>query len=260
MSADALLPASITGGLETAFIGQEVIYHPRLPSTMDAARQAARRGAAAGTVIIAGEQTGGRGRRIRSWLSPPGNIALSVILYPEVSYLPYLVMLASLAVVYAIEAVADLKPQIKWPNDVLVDGRKVCGILVESEVARIRVNYAVVGIGINVALKASEFPEISAVATSLNDASGRSISCVELVRCLLVELERLYRALSDAESIYEAWRDRLITLGKRVYVESGGDVIEGIAEAVDGSGAMRLRRADGSSIRIVAGDVTLRDK
>jgi BirA family biotin operon repressor/biotin-[acetyl-CoA-carboxylase] ligase len=239
----------ISTGLSTSFVGRKVIYYPHLASTMDVARQEAQQGAAEGTVIIAGEQTEGRGRVKRTWLSPTGNIALSIILYPDVSYLPYLVMLASLAVVHSIEAVTDLKPQVKWPNDILINGKKVCGILTENEVKGGRVDYAIIGIGINVSLRLSSVPEIFNTATSLNDESGSKMSCVDVVRCLLVEMERLYLALPDGEFIYEAWRDRLVTLGKKVYVES-----------VDRHGVLMLRRDDGSSARIAAGDVTLRDK
>jgi BirA family biotin operon repressor/biotin-[acetyl-CoA-carboxylase] ligase len=258
--ADDLSPASIVDNLNTRFIGQRVIYYPRLASTMDVAGQRAQRGAAEGTVIIAGEQTEGRGRVKHSWLSPEGNIALSIILYPDVTCLPYLVMLASLAAVHSIEAVTGLKPQIKWPNDILINGKKVCGILTENEVKGSRVDYAIIGVGVNVSLKAADFPEIFTTATSLNEETGREVSPVDVVRYLLVEMERLYLTLPDGESIYEAWRDRLVTLGKRVYVESGSTVLEGMAESVDRSGALLLRCYDGSSAKIVAGDVILRDK
>jgi BirA family biotin operon repressor/biotin-[acetyl-CoA-carboxylase] ligase len=259
MSANDLSPESITDNLKTRFIGQKVLYYPRLTSTMDTARQEAQRGAAEGTVIIAGEQTEGRGRMKRTWLSPRGNIALSIILYPEVSFLPYLIMIASLAVVYSIEAVTGSKPQIKWPNDILIGGKKVCGILTESNVKG-KDACAIIGIGINISLQLSDVAELSAAATSINDESGRKVSRVALVRQVLTELERLYLTLPDVESVYEQWRDRLITLGKEVCVASGNIILEGMAESVDRSGALVLRHADGTSTRIIAGDVTLRNK
>jgi BirA family biotin operon repressor/biotin-[acetyl-CoA-carboxylase] ligase len=260
MPPDDLSPATITDGLETHFIGQRVVYFPRLSSTMDAARREAKNGTAAGTVILAGEQTEGRGRVGRVWLAPGGNIALSVVLRPEVSGLPYLIMVAALSVAGAIEAAAGIKTQIKWPNDVLVKGKKVCGILVESEVKGGRVDYAVIGIGINVALDTSEAPSIQDTATSLNAEAGREVPRTDVVRRLLAEMERLYLVLPDGGAIYRAWRERLITLGKRVYVSSGGSRIEGMAEDVDGDGALLLRRDDGSLMRIIAGDVTVREK
>ena len=224
---------------------------------MEVAKQEARLGAAEGTVIVAGEQTVGRGRRKRVWLSPKGNIALSIILYPSADYLPSLIMLSSLAVVYSIESITGLKTQLKWPNDVLIKGRKVCGILIESGVRGSKVDYAVIGIGINANLRSSDFPEIFPIATSLSDELGREVPELDLIRCLLVEVERLYLALLSGESIYNQWRDRLVTLGRRVQVSWGKTRYEGIAESVAKDGSLLLRCSDGSWANIVAGDVTL---
>ena len=259
MVKDSLSSASIADNLQTHFIGQRVIYYPKLISTMDVARREAQRGAVEGTVVVAGEQTGGRGRIKRTWLSPKGSIALSIILYPSVLHLPCLIMLASLAVVHSIEKVAGLKSQVKWPNDVLINGRKVSGILVESEVRGDMVDYATIGIGINANLSLSDFPEISSTATSLSDELGRDVSRLDVIQCLLLEIERLYLTLQAGGSIYEEWRDSLVTLGKRVYVKSGETVYEGIAESAARDGSLLLRRSDGNLTKIVAGDVTLRD-
>jgi BirA family biotin operon repressor/biotin-[acetyl-CoA-carboxylase] ligase len=169
----ALSHSSVTRGLKTNFIGRKVIYYPTLNSTMNTARQAARKGAIAGTVIIAGEQTAGKGRLKRAWLSPHGNIAMSIVLYPDIASLPYLIMIASLAVSSSIEKVAGLKTQIKWPNDILIDGKKVCGILIENELIGDRIAYTIIGIGINVDLKADVYPEISATAISLEIQTGQ---------------------------------------------------------------------------------------
>jgi len=226
---------------------------------MEVARREAQRGAAEGTVIIADEQTVGKGRIKRTWLSPRGNIALSIILYPSVVYLTSLIMLASLAVVYSIESVTGLKPQLKWPNDVLIKGRKVCGILIENDVRGNRVDYAIIGIGINVNLRLADFPELSTIATSLSDELGRELPRLDLIRRLLVEVERLYLALPSGEPIYEQWRDRLVTLGRRIEVRWGKTIYEGIAESVVRDGSLLLRRSDGSLTKIVAGDITLRD-
>ncbi len=257
--ADSLSAASITSELETRFVGQRVIYYPSLTSTMGVARREAQQGAAEGTVVIADEQTAGRGRLGRVWLSPRGSIALSIILYPSLSHLPSLIMLASLAVVHTIEAVTGLKSQIKWPNDVLVNGRKVCGILIESDVQGDAVNYAIIGIGINTNLRLADFPEILPIATSLSDELGRDVSRLSIIRCLLVETERVYLALSAGGSIYEEWRDSLVTLGRRVRVKTGEAIYEATAESVARDGSLLLRGPDGNLTRIVAGDVTLRD-
>lgn len=259
MAKNSLSPALITDNLGTRFIGQEVIYYPQLTSTMDVARKEAQQGAAEGTVIIADEQTAGKGRVKRVWLSPRGSIALSIILYPDVLYLPRLIMLASLAVVHSIQAVTGLKSQIKWPNDVLINGKKVCGILIESDVQRNTVAYAIIGIGINVNFRLSDFPEILPTATSLADELGKDVPRVDLIRCLLVETERLYLALPAGEAIYQEWRDRLVTLGRSVQVKSGKTTLEGIAESVARDGSLLLRHSNGSSTKIVTGDVSLRD-
>jgi len=254
-----LSAAAITKGLKTRKIGRNVIYLPRAVSTMDIARQEALKGAAEGAVVVAGEQTGGRGRLKRSWLAPQGNIALSIILYPDIESLPYLIMIASLAVVNSIESVTGLKAGIKWPNDILIDGKKVCGILIENEVRGNKVTYSIVGIGINIDLKVTDHAEIATTATSLKNESGKDDLRNKIIRALLTEFKRLYLKLPDGKVIYEIWRDRLVTLGKKIRAESGNKIIEGVAEAVDEDGALVIREEDGKLTKVVAGDVTLRE-
>jgi len=259
MAEDRLSVASITKDLETRFVGQKVIYYSSLTSTMEVAKREAQQGAAEGTVILANEQTAGKGRLKRLWLSPKGNIALSIILYPGLSHLPSLIMLASLAVVNGIEAATGLKAQVKWPNDVLINGRKVCGILINNDVQGNTVAYSIIGIGINVNLRLTDSPEIQSIATSLSDELGRDVSRLSVIRYLLAKTERLYLALTAGESIYEEWRDSLVTLGERVRVKTGEAIHEGIAESVARDGSLLLRGLDGSLTRIVAGDVTSRN-
>ena len=256
---DSLSLASISKGLKTRFVGQRVIHYPSLTSTMEVAKREAQQGAAEGTVVIADEQTAGKGRLERVWLSPRGNIAMSIILYPSLSYLPSLIMLASLAVVRSIEAATGLKSQIKWPNDVLINGRKVCGILIESDVQGNTVNYSIIGIGINVNIRLADFPEILPIATSLSHELGRDVSRLSVIRYLLVEIEKLYLTLSTGGSVYQEWRDSLVTVGRRVRVTTGQAIYEGVAESVAADGSLLLRGSDGSLTKIVAGDVTLRD-
>ena len=258
MIEESLSAAAITDGLATRFIGHEVSCYPSLPSTNDVAKTRSQEGAKEGMVIVAEEQTAGRGRIKRRWLSPRGGIALSIILYPPLDYLSSLIMVASLAVAGSIERVTGLKAQIKWPNDVLVNGKKVCGILVESDVRGNKVDYAIIGIGINVNLKLSEFPQIAPMATSLSQELGRDVSRREIVRSLLTEAERLYMALSEGDLVFKQWRERLVTLGQKVRVSSGEATYEGIAESVARDGSLLLRQPDGNLLKIVAGDVTLR--
>jgi BirA family biotin operon repressor/biotin-[acetyl-CoA-carboxylase] ligase len=255
-----LSPELITRGLKTNCIGRKIIYLPSIASTMDIARLEALKGAVEGTVIIAGEQTGGRGRLKRTWLAPKGNIALSIVLYPDVASLPYLIMIASLAVVKSIESVTGIKGQIKWPNDILINGKKVSGILIENEVRGNKVGYSILGIGINVTLKANDSADIANTATSLKRESGVKGIYVKLIRKLFQEFDGLYVKLPEGKAIYEAWRDRLVTLGKPVKAQSGRQIIKGIAESVNEDGVLLIREEDGSLIKVEAGDVTLRDK
>jgi BirA family biotin operon repressor/biotin-[acetyl-CoA-carboxylase] ligase len=251
---------SLDAMLGTRFIGRNLLYFPRVTSTMDIALQAARKDAPEGTVVIAGEQTVGRGRSHRTWLTPPDNIALSVILYPEVPQLPYLVMITSLAVVYCIESVVGLKAGIKWPNDILIDGKKVCGILIENEISRDKKVRAVIGIGINIDIGQTVIEGSALLATGLETEAGVAIDKAALVESLLTEIERLYLRLPDGGAIFRDWESRLITLGKRVVVTNGNRVMEGIADSVDETGAIRLLLDDGSVARVIGGDVTLRQK
>ncbi len=259
MVADIFSAETITEGLKTRFIGQRVLYYPSLTSTMEIARQAVGQGVEEGTVVIADEQTAGKGRLKRTWLAPRGNIALSVILHPRISHLPSMIMLASLAVAHSIEDVTGLKTQIKWPNDILINGKKVCGILIENEFLGNTLTAAIIGIGIDVNLRLADYPEIQSIATSLSDEFGREVSRLNLIRSLLVEMERLYLTLSTGGSLFDEWRDSLVTLGKKVRVTGADTVYEGIAESVDRDGSLLLMGRDGKLTRIVAGDVTLRE-
>lgn len=254
-----ILSASLLAcNLKTRLIGRNISYYPRLASTMDVAREKARQKAAEGTVILAGEQTGGRGRIKRPWISPPGSVSLSVILYPDPARLNYLVMMAALAVARSIEQVAGLETSLKWPNDVLIRGKKVCGILIESDLSGNAVSHAIIGIGINVNFSVARFPEIAGFATTLADELGREVPLNDLVGHLLADLDRLYR-WPETEAIYREWRERLETLGKWVTVTSGRAVFQGTAESVTRDGSLLLRREDGTLAQVIAGDVNLRD-
>jgi BirA family biotin operon repressor/biotin-[acetyl-CoA-carboxylase] ligase len=249
---------SIREGLETRIIGRSIIYHETLASTMDAAREAASHGAPEGTVVVTGAQTRGRGRLQRSWQTPAGNIALSIVLYPDAAALPYLVMMASLATVQSIEAVTGLRADIKWPNDVLVSGKKVCGILIENEVRPDRPATAIAGIGINTGLEPAALGEVITPATSLSAETGQPVSRAEIVRKLLEAFDGMWGADRDRRAVYEAWKARLVTLGQRVTVTWKDTALEGRAEDVDESGALLVRTGDGTLTTVVAGDVSLR--
>ncbi|GAG00795.1 unnamed protein product, partial [marine sediment metagenome] len=183
---------------------------------------------------------------------------LSIILHPNLEQLPRLTMVAALAVAQSIEKLTGLEPAIKWPNDVLIDGKKVSGVLIESDVQGDTVNYAIVGIALNVNLDPSSIPEISETATSLKQVLGREVSRFHVLESLLGEFEKLYQALRRGKPIDSEWRRRLETLGKKVAVRCGDELKEGYAESVDDEGNLLLRCPDGSMVTIAAGDVTLR--
>ena len=222
---------------------------------MDMAKRMAKEGMGEGTVIIAGEQTAGRGRLGRKWLSPSGgSLSLSIILRPTLPQLPQLNMAACLATVQSIEKVSGLKPLIKWPNDVLLNGKKVSGILMENIFQGGELKAAILGIGINAKFDALAFTEISAIATSLSTESGREISPWEILPPLLEEFEQFYQELQGGGNIYERWLARVETLGKLVRVKSGDTVEEGYAESINANGSLILRRLDGSLITVVTGE------
>jgi len=223
---------------------------------MEAAHVEAGRGAAEGTLIIAERQTAGRGRMQRAWVTPEGSLAISVVLKPPITRLPSLIMIASVAVARTIKHMTGLNPGIKWPNDVLLKGKKVCGILIENRFHGSELQYSIVGIGLNVNVTMTEYSELTDIAISMSDAVGHSVSRLETLRRLMVEMESLY--LASSESVFAQWKARLITLGNPVTIRWGDGVYTGIAEDVASDGALLLRQAGGELIKVVAGDATLR--
>lgn len=246
--------------LSTRLLGRRFVYEPTVGSTMDLARREAEAGCPEGTVVLADEQTAGRGRLGRGWVSPPGdNLYLTVVLRPSPLRLRRLSMVSALAVAEAVEEVTGLRAAVKWPNDILLSGKKVAGILIESELAGDEVRFALVGPGINVNLDVSGIEELRDIATSLAAELGRRVSRERLLAVLLQRLEDLYLAPPEAEDAHRLWKARLDTLGRRVRVRFGEQVEEGVAEDVAVDGSLILRRRDGSTVSIEAGDVTLRD-
>ena len=249
---------AIIQGLTTTFVGRQLLYFTSVPSTMDAARKAARDGAIEGTVVIAEEQTRGKGRLRRAWINPRGVAAVSIILRPTMSQLTRLTMVASLATSRCVERATGLKTAIKWPNDILIGGRKVSGILSESAIRKGSVDWAIVGIGINVNFDPAAYPEIADTATSLSSELGTEVSQLEVLLHLFQEMEALYLGMRRGDPVHLEWASRLETLGNTVRVKSGSHVEEGYAESVGSDGSLLLRRPDGSLAQILAGDVTLR--
>ena len=236
--------------------GHTLFTYDSIGSTMDRARELAQKEAGEGTLVVASEQTEGRGRLNRTWVSPAGSLYVSLLLYPPPEKLPYLTMLAGSAVAQAIEEIEPIRADLKWPNDVLINGKKVAGILVESGVARGR-NYAVIGIGINVNMELTSCPEIAVIATSLSDETGRSVDALKLLRAVVTEIEILY-SVFDQRALLAIWENKLVTLGRQVKANNGATIIEGTAIGVTDGGALIIRQNDGTECTVIAGDVTPR--
>lgn len=248
--------------LRTEFTGRRVFYDTSVPSTMDVARREAQAGAPEGAIAIAEEQTAGRGRMGRSWVSPPGvNLYFTLIFRPSMEQLRYLSVIAPLAVCQAIEETTGLLPRIKWPNDVAINDKKVSGILIQSEITDGRVLFALAGPGINVNLDAAAHEEIRDIATSLRAELGREVDREEVLAATLNHLEALYQALRRGDVVAMPWKHRLDTLGKHVRVSGpeGALIDQGVAVDADSDGSLILRRDDGSHVRVEAGEVTLRE-
>ena len=236
-------------------IGSAVAYHPVLGSTMDEARRLAEDGCAEGVVVVAEEQTGGRGRFNRSWLSPPGSgLTFSVALRPAGCRLHYVNMAAALAVHGAASCLTGLAPTIKWPNDVRIGEKKIAGILVEAALEG-SAGYAIVGVGLNVNMDVSELPGIEQTATSLSAEAGRVFDRTEVMTAVLERLDEAYRL--PGALLLDRWRGALDTLGRRVRVQSGDRSLEGEAVGVDDRGSLVLQPSDGPAVTLTAGEVTL---
>ena len=245
-------------GLYTAIIGRSVRYYQSTGSTMDDVAQWARDGADEGVVIVAETQNSSRGRLGRRWISDSGNLYFSVLFRPTADELPLLCPLAGVAVARSIRQVAGVYPQAKWPNDITIDGRKVAGILAESALSGNRIEHAVVGIGVNVALDVSSDSEIIKTAASINDLAEFPVDRSELLRRILQHMDALYLDLRRGRSPIPEWRRWLDTLGQRVQVSHHGVSNSGLAEDIDENGNLRLRQDDGQLLTLTAGDITLR--
>lgn len=248
----------IRAGLTTAWAGCEIVYLPETDSTNWQARMLALDGARHGTLVIADRQTAGRGRRGRSWISPAGEgIFMSLILRPQVhpSQVAKMSLTLALAVANAIEHETGLDARIKWPNDIVIGGRKVCGLLLEMDATQECVRSIVAGVGINVHQK--EFDEeITHTASSLDLLAGRRVSRSAIVRAFLQEFEKAM-ALLDAEMMH-AYRARSATIGQRVQVISLDGTYEGMAKGVTQSGSLLVEKAGGEVCEVLAADVSVR--
>ena len=252
---------SIRSGSKTDFIGRIVVYYPSIGSTNEVLKQLAVQGAPEGTLVIADEQSEGKGRLSRRWLAPPGtSLLMSLLFRPDLApnQVQHLTMICSLAIADAIERLTGLPVGLKWPNDIFIRGKKAGGILTESGTTGGHLDYVVVGMGLNVNLPFSTLPELRDMATSLSEELGREVSRLDLLWVVLEGIETRYRSLSIGESPHEDWAARLIGLGRQVQVKTPQGAMTGWAEGVEADGALILCTPDGQRRRILAGDVTMR--
>lgn len=259
---DRPYPWEVRFGLRTARFGQVAHYREVTRSTQDDCRELAERGAPEGTLVVAERQEAGRGRLGRAYFTPPGGLWFSLLLRPERApeQVILLSLVAAVAAHGAIEEVTGLRPVIRWPNDLLLDGRKVTGILVELASEQDVLRYVVLGVGINVNLRPEDFPdELRPIATSLSVALGREVRRVPLLQRLLERLESLYdRYLAEGpRPVLDAWRALPNILGQRVTVYTPRETWSGVAMDLDEEGALLVRDDSGAFRRVVAGDVRL---
>lgn len=257
---DRLLSEEIQDGLQATVIGREIVYFAETDSTNHRAALLAEAGARDGTVIVAEAQSAGKGRLGRRWSSPAGvNLYLSIILRPAIAprAAPLLTFLSSLATARTIELESGLRPTVKWPNDVLLGGCKVAGLLNEMNAETERVNYVILGIGVNLNMTQEQFPDdLRYPATSLALALHHPVDRVRFCRRLLGEIDLLYRDYpSGQEAILAGWLAYFDLLGKKVVVEEPSRTIVGVVTGIAVDGALLLSLENGDSERILAGDV-----
>ncbi len=261
---DLLIPPEVQRELSTTYIGKKIFYFPELESTMVTAKEKVLHRWTEvineGTIIIAERQAAGKGRLGRKWFSPAGGIWLSIILFPQLppSYIPRITLMTAVAVVKAIKISTQIKSQIKWPNDILIQGEKVCGILTEMSAELDIINWVIVGVGINVNIDHQEFPEdIREKTTSLKEVLGREVPRVRLVQVFLREFEKYYEKLKREEfpSILEEWKLYSCTLGREIRINIGERIISGEAVDISEEGALVLKKVDGELIKIISGTI-----
>ena len=257
---DTLIAAELQAGLETRVIGREIVFLERTDSTNLRAAELAEAGGAEGTVVIAEEQTAGKGRLGRRWSSPPGvNLYLSVLLRPPVLPwdAPQLTFLSAVAVARSVAEERGLQPEVKWPNDVLLRGCKVAGLLNEMRAETEGIHHVILGIGVNLNMTAEQFPaDLRYPATSLRIERGERVSRRDFARRLLRHLDALYAEyLAEGfEPVREAWEGFFRLVGREVEVDCQQRLLRGTVRGIDTDGALLLD-AGGGRERILAGDV-----
>ncbi len=263
-SPDRIEPHEVTARLNGTIIGRRLEFLKQTSSTNADAFRLAEEGAIEGTVVLADSQTGGKGRRGRVWSSPAGvNLYSSVVLRPAIMphEAPQLTFLTAVAAARAIELTTKLTPEIKWPNDLLVSGKKVAGLLNEMSAETDGINFVILGIGVNLNMTADQFPDdLRHPATSLFLESGARVDRSGFTGTMLNELDRLYGDFlaHGFGPVREEWQRRCNANGHKVFVsDSGTECTGGKFVGIDSDGAMLLRSEDNIVHRITCGDVRI---
>jgi BirA family biotin operon repressor/biotin-[acetyl-CoA-carboxylase] ligase len=254
-----LLPYEIKRGLKTNVIGHDIHYFNEVDSTNEVAKYLAEKGAEDGTVVVAETQNKGKGRRGKTWISPPGGIWMSVILRPEIP--PHrasqLTLVTGVVVAKTIKEELNIDVGIKWPNDILIGDKKVCGILTEVNATMDKVNYLVVGIGIDMNVDVPMLPsDLQKGATSLKNELDTEINGALLVQKFLLKFENIYNDFKAGKlpEILNEWRAMSSTIGTSVEVRTRGKRVQGYAVGINKEGILILEMEDGSLRKMISGE------
>nr|ABZ09307.1 putative biotin/lipoate A/B protein ligase family protein [uncultured marine crenarchaeote HF4000_APKG7F19] len=261
-SSELLLPWEITQNLNTKFLGKRVYYFDSTDSTQNFAMKIASNDKENGTVVISKKQTGGRGRMKRKWKSPTGGIWMSIIIHPkfDVSYTTLVPIATSLALCMAIEKILKIKPELKWPNDVTLKGKKVAGVLIDTSIISNEIENMVLGIGINFKIKPHELastikktPNFYGVATLVK----KNERALPLVHQFLYELENVFQLINSRRirKIKNEWTKRSSTIGRNVSIITSEGNVNGKAVKIDSDGALIISKGKKAE-RILVGDIT----
>ena len=254
---DRLFVFEVIRGLNTKFIAKQIHYFDYLDSTMNLAMQLGMQGSPNGTLVLAESQTRGRGRLGRNWFSPKyKGIYLSLILRPDIlpAASPILTLLSAVSICEAIKEVVHLDAQIKWPNDIIMHNKKLAGILTEMNAEVDKVNFVVIGIGLNVN---NDKKSLIAQSTSLKEQKGEQVQRILLLQELLRRIEKNFNLLETKgnQSIIDKWRNFSLTLGKRVKIYCQDKHLEGQAVDIDKDGGLLIRKDSGIIQKVMSGDV-----
>lgn len=262
-SPDVMSKAEIESLMDTKWAGSNVVYYDEIDSTNNRAKEAGDNKTPHGTLFVADMQVAGKGRRGRVWQSPAGSsIYMTILLYPEISPLkaPQLTLVMAIAVAEGIKEVTGLDTKIKWPNDIVVNGRKICGILTEMSTEIDYINHVVIGAGINV--NQDDFPEdIRKTASSLKMELGKQVKRSELIAAIMKSFEKDYEIFvktEDLSGLQELYNSMLVNLDRDVKVLEPGNEYEAHALGINKTGELIVRTAEGEEKEIYAGEVSVR--